>query len=96
MSLKAVNLKLDENRVSEIKNVAEVFHMTITDVINYSLDEYLSKMKNDPFYKLTSNVMEASVDESCEILEEINKLSDDDLKIASTKTFKISKKGGRL
>lgn len=41
MATKAVNLKMEENRILDIKDVAAVFHMTITDVINEALDEYL-------------------------------------------------------
>ena len=83
MATRAVNLKLDENRVIDLKQVATVFHMTMTDVINEALDAYLPSMKQDPFYKLTANVEEASKEESEEILAEIDNLKDDDLEIAT-------------
>ena len=83
MATRAVNLKLDENRVIDLKQVAAVFHMTMTDVINEALDAYLPSMKQDPFYKLTANVEEASKEESEEILAEIDNLKDDDLEIAT-------------
>lgn len=89
MATKAMNVKLDESRILDIKNVAAVFHMTITDVINEALDEYLPRMKSDPFYRLTASVEEASTDESAEILSELDALSDDDLKISSSKKFTI-------
>ncbi len=89
MATKAINLKLDETRVFDIKQVASVFHMTITDVINEALDDYLPKMKQDPFYKLTSNVKEASKDETEEILSEIEGLSDQDLEISTVKHFTV-------
>ena len=84
MATKAINLKLDESRILDLKNVASVFHMTMTDVVNEALDAYLPTMKNDPFYKLTANVAEASKEESEEILAEIDALTDDDLEIAAT------------
>lgn len=83
MATRAVNLKLDENRVIDLKQVATVFHMTMTDVINEALDAYLPTMKQDPFYRLTANVEEASKEESEEILAEIDNLKDDDLEIAT-------------
>ncbi len=83
MATRAVNLKLDENRVIDLKQVAAVFHMTMTDVINEALDAYLPTMKQDPFYRLTANVEEASKEESEEILAEIDNLKDDDLEIAT-------------
>ena len=89
MATKAVNLKMDENRIVDIKDVAAVFHMTITDVINRALDDYLPKMKGDPLYRLTANVQNASADETEEILEEIESLSDDDLRISTKKDFML-------
>ena len=83
MATRAINLKLDESRVIDVKRVASVFHMTMTDVINEALDAYLPTVKQDPFYRLTANVEEASKEESEEILEEIDNLSHEDLKIAS-------------
>lgn len=87
MAIKAMNLKMDESRIADIKAVAGVFHMTITDLINDALDDYLPKMKSNPFYRLTANVMDASAEETEEILAEIESLSDDDLTIASTRHF---------
>ncbi len=88
MSLKAVNIKMDESKIIEVKSVASAFHMTMTEVITEALDEYLAKMKRDPYYRLTANIEEASEEESAEILEELNKLTDDDLKIVRTKSFR--------
>ncbi len=89
MATKAINLKLEESRVMDMKQVASVFHMTMTDVINEALDAYLPKMKQDPFYKLTANVKDASKTETREILSEIENLSDDDLEITTVKHFTV-------
>jgi hypothetical protein len=87
MNTKAVNIKLDESLVDDVKNIASTFHTTITDVITSALNDYIPKLKNDPFYKLTSNIELASKEESDEILEAIDSLSDDDLQISSSKTI---------
>ena len=89
MASKAINLKLDEERIMDVKQVASVFHMTMTDVINEALDAYLPTMKADPFYRLTANVKDASKSETAEILSEIERLSDDDLEITTVKRFKV-------
>lgn len=89
MAVKAMNIKLDENKILDVKSVASVFHMTMTEVITEALDEYLSKMKQDPFYKLTFNVQDASDEECAEVIDELNSLTDDDLLIEKTKTFNV-------
>ena len=89
MATKAINLKLDENRVLDMKNVASVFHMTMTDIINEALDAYLPKMKQDPFYKLSANVQNVSKEEEQEILSEIENLTDEDLEITTVKHFTV-------
>ena len=89
MATKAINLKLDENRVLDMKNVASVFHMTMTDIINEALDAYLPKMKQDPFYRLSANVQSVSKEEEKEILAEIEQLTDGDLEITTVKHFTI-------
>ena len=84
MATKAMNVKLDEGIILEVKDVASVFHMTITDV-----NDYLPRMKRDPFYRLTANVKEASAEESAEILSELETLTDEDLTISSTKKYNV-------
>ena len=85
MAAKALNVKMDENRLLNLKNVAAVFHMTMTEVINEALDAYLSMMMKDPFYRLTVNVEDAEAEECAEILNALGALTDDDLSIASKK-----------
>ncbi len=87
MALKAVNFKIDENRIVDIKRVASVFNMTVTDVITEALNEYIKKMKKDTFYRLTVNVENADKEETEEILNEIDNLSDEDLEISTVKKF---------
>ena len=89
MASRAVNLRLDERDILEIKNVAAAFHMTFTAIIREALSEYLPRKKNDPFYRLTANAATASNEESEEILSAIASLSDDDLTISSTKKFRL-------
>ena len=89
MAVKALNFKMEEEEILDMKKTASVFNMTVTDVIKQAVREYLDKLKKDPYYKLTANVQEASPEESSEILAEIDELSDDDLTISSSKRFTV-------
>ncbi len=89
MGSKAVNFKLDEKRILDIRQVASVFHITMTDVVNEALDEYLSAVKRDPFYRLTAKVDDASKKETEEVLSALDDLSDDDLEVTTVKHFSV-------
>lgn len=89
MATKAMNFKMEEADILDMKQVAAVFNMTVSDILKNGAKEYVAKLKKDPFYRLTANVEEASAEESEEILAEIDSLSDDDLTIVSTKRITV-------
>ena len=89
MAIKAVNFKMDEYQIDDIKYVASVYRMTFTDFIKEAVGEYLAKLKADPFYKLTANIEEADAIEAAEVLEAVNSLNDDDLSIVSSERFTV-------
>ena len=89
MATRALNFKMDEADVLDMKHVAGVFNMSVTDLIKNAVKGYITELKNDPFYRLTANVQDASDEESEEILTEIEGLSDDDLNIAATKRITV-------
>ena len=89
MAVRAMNFKMDEVQIDDVKHVASVYHMTITDLIKEAVSEYLGKMKADPFYRLTANVEEADAAESAEILDAISSMENDDLAISSSERFTV-------
>ena len=89
LATKAVNMKWDEPELSDMKKVAAVFHMTLTDFVKDACREHVRKLKADPLFRLTVNVEKASDAESAEILSDIASLSDDDLQISSAKRFSV-------
>ncbi len=89
MAVKAMNFKMDESDVRDMKAVAGVYNMSMTDLIKNALREYIIKLKEDPFYRLTANIQEASAEESEEILNEIEALNGDDLSISSAKQLHV-------
>lgn len=89
MATKALNFKMDEEEILEMKNVAVVFNMSVTDLIKNAVAEYLTELKSDPFYRLTVNVKDASAEETEEVLDVIDGMSDDDLTIVSSERFTV-------
>ena len=89
MAKKAMNFKMEEAEILDMKYVASVFNMSVTDLIKNAVRENLAELKRDPFYRLTANVQDASEEETTEILTEIDGLTDDDLTISSRKQFTV-------
>ena len=87
MATKALNFKMDEADINDMKKVAGVFNISVTDLVKQAIKEYIEELKNDPFYRLTVNVEDASTEETEEILAEIDRMDDDDLSITSTRRF---------
>ena len=54
MAKRAMNFKMEEADILEMKQVAGVFNMSVTDLIKNAVKEYLAELKSDPFYRLTA------------------------------------------
>ena len=89
MALKAMNIKLEEQQIRDIKKMAAFMNLTMTELIRKAVDEYMEEVQRDPFYRLTANVEEASEQESGEILQAIEGLSEEDLQISQTRRFSV-------
>ena len=89
MATRTLIIKMDESEIQDIKDVASIFHLTLTEFIKQATKDYVSRLKKDPFYRLSVNVREASAEESAEILEEIDCLNDDDLSIVSSERYTL-------
>ncbi len=89
MAPKAMNFKMEESEIIDMKQVAGIYNMTVTDLIKRAIRLYVSELKSDPFYRLTVNVEDASPEESAQILNKIDCLSDDDLTISSSKVLDL-------
>ena len=89
MALKALNFKMEESEILAMKEAAGVFNMSMTDLVRNGVREYIEELKKDPFYRLTANVRDAEEAEAAEILSAVDNLSDDDLTISSSTSFKL-------
>lgn len=78
---KAISVRFDECLIEEIKKIVDVYSMSLSDFIRDSVKKEVDLRKNDFFYKL-AQVDYCSEEESQEIIEELNKMSKDDLQIA--------------
>ena len=89
MASKVMNFKMDEAEIIDMKKVAAIFNISVSDMIREAIKEHIGKLKKDPFYRLTANVEDATSEENDEILAAIDDLSEVDLEIVSSKEFHV-------
>ena len=89
MASKVMNFKMDETEIMDMKKVAAIFNISVSDIIREAIKEHIGKLKKDPFYRLTVNVEDATPEENKEILAAIDALAEDDLEIVSSKEFHV-------
>ncbi|MBP3232186.1 MAG: hypothetical protein J6M33_07885 [Anaerovibrio sp.] len=89
MASKVMNFKMDETEITDMKKVAAIFNISVSDMIREAIKEHIGKLKKDPFYRLTVNVEDATPEENEEILAAIDALAEDDLEIVSSKEFHV-------
>lgn len=89
MATKALNFRMDEKEMVDLKKVAAVFNISVTDLVKDAIKEHVTKLKKDPFYRLTANVENATEAETEETLKELENMSDDDLSIVSVKHVSV-------
>ncbi len=89
MASKVMNFKMDETEIMDMKKVAAIFNISVSDMIREAIKEHIGKLKKDPFYRLTVNVEDATPEENEEILAAIDALAEDDLEIVSSKEFHV-------
>ena len=86
--MKTLNFKIEEELLKEFKKIAKQYHENASEVLRGLVRSYVEEKQNDIYYKLT-NHSEASAKESKEILDELNKLSDDDLKMETMEVVEL-------
>ena len=47
MAVKALNFKMEESEILAMKEVAEVFHISMTDIVRNGVREYIAELKKD-------------------------------------------------
>ena len=87
---KSVSLRLNKSLLEEINKITEVFSISLTDFIRNAVEKEVKEIKKDFFYKLSQDDY-CSDEESKEIIEELNKMTEDDLKVTKIKSITLKK-----
>ena len=85
---KPISIRFDASLFEEVKKIGEVYSISIAEFIRDSVKKEVDFIKNDFFYKL-SQLEYCSDEESKEIIEELNKMNEDDLKIVKKEVIEV-------
>ena len=95
---KSVSLRLSKSLLKEINKITEVFSISLTDFIRNAIEKEVKERNLHPLnrkettdFKL-SQVDYCSDEESKEIIEELNKMTEDDLKVTKIKSITLKNK----
>lgn len=83
MSVPALNVE----EIADVKKTASVFSMSVADFARNAMREYIERKKQEPLYRFTANVEEASPEESAEILAMIDSMTEDDWETVRVDNF---------
>ena len=86
--IKTMSLKLDENLISDIKRISELFNMSSSEFVRNAIKKEIEEKKND-FIVRMSNVPYCEEKEEKELIDMLNKLSDDDLTIVKRDAIEL-------
>jgi len=87
--MKQYNIRLDEDIIKDVNDVAETYKTSVSELIREGLAKVIEEKKNDVYYRLTHEVEECSKQETTEILNELNKLTKEDLEVVEVEDEKI-------
>ncbi len=86
--MKTISVKIEENIINDIKKICDIYNISFSDFIRNTLEKEVNEKKNDFMYRM-NNVPFCDENEEKEIIEALNKLFDDDLKIAKVERIKL-------
>lgn len=85
MTVKALSFRTDESEIAKIKKAASMFQMSVAGLMREAVKDYIERRQKERFFESLKNVEEASPEESAEILEMIENMTDDDWETVSFK-----------
>ncbi len=86
--MKTISVKLNESIIHDLKKVSDIYNISYSDFIRKAIEQALEEKKKDFMFRM-GNVPYATAKEEKEIIEELSKLTDDDLKIVRVEKIKI-------
>ena len=85
---KTMSIKLDENLFENVKKISSIFNMTSSEFIRNAIKKELEE-KNNAFILKLSHVPLCDDDEEKELVNILNTLTEEDLKIAKKEIIKL-------
>ena len=85
---KPISIRFDASLFEEVKKIGEVYSISIAEFIRDSVKKEVDFIKNDFFYKL-SQLEYCSDEENKEIIEVLNKMNENDLKIVKREVIEF-------
>lgn len=87
--MKAISLRLDESMLQDIKDVSSVYNIPTSDLIRKGIEMILKSKKSEAYYRLTANIPTGTEEETKEIIDRLNKYTDDELEIVERESVVI-------
>lgn len=85
---KTMSIKLDENLFENVKKISSIFNMTSSEFIRNAIKKELEE-KNNAFILKLSDVPLCDDDEEKELVNILNTLTEEDLKVAKKEIIKL-------
>lgn len=85
---KTMSIKLDEDLFENVKKISSIFNMTSSEFIRNAIKKELEE-KNNVFILKLSDVLLCNDDEEKELVNILNTLTEEDLKVAKKEIVKL-------
>ena len=85
---KTMSIQLDENLFENVKKISSIFNMTSSEFIRNAIKKELEE-KNNAFILKLSDVPLCDDDEEKELVNILNTLTEEDLKVAKKEIVKL-------
>lgn len=85
---KTMSIKLDENLFENVKKISSIFNMTSSEFIRNAIKKELEE-KNNAFILKLSDVPLCDDDDEKELVNILNTLTEEDLKVAKKEIVKL-------
>ena len=87
---KIIRLRLNVSLVEEVNKIADTLSISMTDFIRKAIEKEVEEINNDFFFRL-SQVEYCSEEESNNIIKELKKMEEEDLKKTKRKIISLKK-----
>ncbi len=86
--MRNMSVKFEDSVILELKKISSIFNISYSDFIRDAVKKAIEEKQSDFMYRM-SNVPYASEEEEKDIIMELSKVSNEDLKIVKTERIKL-------